>query len=162
MTEKGEIGMKIGQIKKIVTVSFTRMGFTLIEIMVVVFIIGMLLAIIAPRLIGRTDDARVIEAKAQIKNFETALKLFKIDNGFFPSTDQGLEALIEKPSIGKIPENYRQRGYLEKKKIKPDPWGSPYVYISPGTQDDYDIISYGADGRPGGERYDADITNQDI
>lgn len=137
-------------------------GFTLIEIMVVIVILGILAAIVAPRIIGRTDDARVVEAKIQIKNFETALKLFKMDNGFYPSTEQGLEALISKPTVGRIPENYREGGYLEKKKITPDPWGNPYVYISPGIQGDYDIISYGADGRPGGEGYDADITNWDL
>lgn len=137
-------------------------GFTLIEIMVVVFIIGMLLAIVAPRLISRTDDARVVEAKAQIKNFETALKLFKIDNGFYPSTEQGLEALIAEPDIGKIPKNYKKGGYMEKRKLSLDPWDNPYAYISPGTEGDYDIVSYGADGTPGGEEYDADISNWDI
>ena len=137
-------------------------GFTLIEVMVVLFILAILAAIVAPRLISRTDDARVVEAKVQIKNFETALKLFKMDNGFYPSTGQGLEALVEKPTTGKIPENYKAGGYLEKKKITPDPWGHPYVYISPGTQGDYDIISYGADGVPGGKGYDADITNWDL
>lgn len=137
-------------------------GFTLIEVMVVLFILAILAAIIAPRLIGRTDDARVVEAKVQIRNFETALKLFKIDNGFYPSTEQGLEALVKKPSTGRIPENYREGGYLEKKKIPLDPWKNPYIYISPGTQGDYDIISYGADGLPGGEGYDADITNRDL
>jgi len=144
------------------TVNFLRAGFTLIEIMVVVFIIGILLAIVAPKIVGRTDQARVIKAKADIKNFETALKLFKIDNGFYPSTEQGLEALISAPTTGKIPKNYKEGGYLEKKKITPDPWGNPYVYISPGLQDDYDIISYGADGEPGGEGYDADISSSDI
>jgi general secretion pathway protein G len=138
-----------------------RAGFTLIEIMVVVFIIGILLAIVAPKLVSRTDDARLVEAKAQIKNFETALKLFKIDNGFYPSTEQGLESLISIPSSGQIPKNYKKTGYLEKKKIAQDPWGNPYVYISPGMESEYDIISYGADGIPGGEDYDADITNWD-
>jgi general secretion pathway protein G len=85
-----------------------------------------------------------------------------MDNGFYPSTEQGLEALIEKPTTGRIPKNYREGGYLEKKKITPDPWGNPYIYISPGTQGDYDIISYGADGVPGGEGFDADITNWDL
>jgi general secretion pathway protein G len=166
---KGAIKMKIRQITnfKICNLQFAicnskRKGFTLIEIMVVVFIIGILLAIVAPRLISRTDDARVIKAKAQIKNFETALKLFKIDNGFYPSTEQGLEALVSEPSTGKIPKNYRHGGYLEQKKITLDSWGNPYVYISPGIQDDYDIICYGADGAPGGDGYDADITNWDM
>jgi general secretion pathway protein G len=166
---KGAIKMKIRQIKNSRIFNFTfyilhsRMaGFTLIEIMVVVFIIGLLLAIVAPRLISRTDEARVVKAKAQIKNFDTALKLFKIDNGFYPSTEQGLEALISEPTTGKIPQNYKKRGYLETRRIKPDPWGNPYVYISPGIQDDYDIICYGADGISGGEGYDADIANWDI
>jgi len=137
-------------------------GFTLIELMVVIVILGILAAIIAPRLVGRTDDARVTQAKIQIKNFETALKLFKMDNGFYPSTEQGLEALIRKPTIGRIPKHYREGGYLEKRKLTPDPWGNPYVYICPGANGDYDIISYGADGKPGGEGYDADITNWDL
>lgn len=136
-----------------------RAGFTLIEVMVVVVILGILAAIIAPRLIGRTDDAKVAQAKIQTKNFETALKLFKMDNGFYPSTEQGLEALIKEPEIGQIPKHFRKGGYLEKKGIPPDPWDNAYAYISPGTDNDYEIISYGADGEPGGEGYDADITN---
>ena len=137
-------------------------GFTLIEVMVVVVILGILAAIIAPRLIGRTDDAKVAQAKIQTKNFETALKLFKMDNGFYPSTEQGLEALIKEPEIGQIPKHYRKGGYLEKKGIPTDPWDNAYVYISPGTDNDYDIISYGADREPGGEGYNADITNWDM
>jgi general secretion pathway protein G len=136
-------------------------GFTLIEVMVVVIILGILAAIIAPRLVGRTDDARVTQALVQIKNFETALKLFKMDNGFYPSTEQGLKALVEKPSTGRIPGNYRKGAYLEKKTVVPDPWGNEYEYISPGAESDYDIISFGADGEPGGEDYDRDITNWD-
>ncbi len=139
-----------------------RGGFTVIEIIIVLFILGLLAAIVGPKLIGRTDDARVVEAKVQIKNFETALKLFKMDNGFYPSTEQGLEALISEPTIGQIPKNYRQGGYLEKKRITPDPWGNAYVYISPGMEGDYDIISYGADSELGGEGYDVDITNWDM
>ncbi|MFN3740421.1 MAG: type II secretion system major pseudopilin GspG [Thermodesulfovibrionales bacterium] len=137
-------------------------GFTLIEVLVVIFILSILAAIVAPKIIGRTDDARIAEAKLQIKNFETALKLFKLDNGFYPSTEQGLEALITKPSTGRIPPNYREGGYLEQKKIPLDPWGNPYVYLCPGIQGDYDIISYGADGKEGGEGKDADITNWNI
>jgi len=134
-------------------------GFTLLEIIVVVFILGLLAALVAPRLMGRTDDARVAEAKVQIRNFETALKLFKLDNGFYPETSQGLDALVKKPTTGRIPQNYREGGYLEQGKIPLDPWGNPYVYVSPGLHGDYDIISYGADGKEGGEGYDRDITN---
>lgn len=140
----------------------TAQGFTLIEVMVVVIILGILAAIIAPRLIGRTDDARVTQARIQIKNFETSLKLFRMDNGFYPSTDQGLRALVNKPTTGRIPDNYRERGYLEKKAIVADPWGNEYIYISPGTEGDYDIICYGADGEAGGEGYAKDITNWDL
>jgi general secretion pathway protein G len=137
-------------------------GFTLFEILVVVFIIGILAAIVAPRIIGRTDDAKIADAKLQIKNFETALKLFKLDNGFYPSTEQGLESLIEPPAIGKIPRKYREGGYLEQKKIPLDPWGNPYVFLSPGLYGDYDIISYGADGKEGGEKTDEDIKSWDM
>ena len=134
-------------------------GFTLLEIIVVVFILSILAAIVAPKIIGRTDDARIAEAKVQIKNFETALKLFKLDNGFYPSTEQGLEALIEQPMTGKIPLKYREGGYLEQKTIPLDPWKNPYLYISPGVYGDFDLICYGADGREGGEGKDADIQN---
>ena len=134
-------------------------GFTLIEIMIVVFIISILAAIVAPRLIGQSDEARIAQAKVQIKNFETALKIFKLDNGFYPSTEQGLEALIEQPTTGKIPLKYREGGYLEQKTIPLDPWKKPYLYISPGVYGDFDLICYGADGREGGEGNDADIQN---
>ena len=134
-------------------------GFTLIEIIVVVFILSLLAAIITPRIIGRTDDARIAEAKVQIKNFETALKLFKLDNGSYPSGEQGLEALIQKPTVGRIPPQYREGGYLEQRRIPLDPWGNPYVYVSPGLHGDFDIFSYGADGKEGGEGKDADITS---
>jgi general secretion pathway protein G len=137
-------------------------GFTLLEIIVVVFILGLLAAIVAPKIIGRTDEARITQAKVQMKNFETALKLFKLDNGFYPSTEQGLDALVEKPTVGDIPQKYREGGYLEQKKIPLDPWGNPYVYISPGIQGDFDIISYGADRKEGGEDKNADIKSWDM
>ena len=137
-------------------------GFTLIELMVVMIIIGVLAALVAPRLMGKADKAKVTEAKIQIKNFETALRLYKMDNGFYPSTEQGLEALISLPTEGQIPENYKATGYLEKKVIVLDPWGNEYVYISPGELGDYDIISYGDDGLPGGENLDADLVNWDF
>jgi general secretion pathway protein G len=137
-------------------------GFTLLEIIVVVFILSLLVAIVAPKIIGRTDDARIAEAKVQVKNFETALKLFKLDNGFYPATEQGLESLIEKPTVGQIPQKYREGGYLEQRKIPFDPWNNPYIYISPGIYGDFDIFSYGADGKEGGEGKDADIKNWDM
>lgn len=132
-------------------------GFTLIELMVVIVILGILAAIIAPRIVGRIDEARVTEARVQIMNFETALKLYKLDNGAYPSTEQGLEALVSRPTVGKAAPNWREGGYLEKRSVPRDPWGNLYIYASPGQGGDYDIISYGADGARGGERYDADI-----
>lgn len=137
-------------------------GFTLLEVIIVVFILSILAAIVAPRLMGRTDDARIAEAKVQIKNLETALKLFNLDNGFYPDTQQGLEALVERPSQGRVPAKYREGGYLEQRRIPADPWSAPYVYISPGLHGDFDILSYGADGREGGEGKDADIRNWDM
>lgn len=137
-------------------------GFTLIELMVVIVILGILAAIIAPRIIGRTDEAKVTEAKVQMRNIETALKLYKLDNGVYPSSEQGLEALVSKPSAGTIPRNWREGGYLEKKKVPDDPWGNAYVYASPGQSGDYDIISYGADGARGGEGFDADIESWNL
>lgn len=139
-----------------------RSGFTLLEIIVVVFILSLLAAIVAPKIIGRTDDARIAEAKVQIRNLETALKLFKMDNGFYPDTQQGLQVLVEKPSAGQIPLNYKEGGYLEQKKIPLDPWGNAYVYISPGLNGDYDLMSYGADGKEGGEGNNADIKSWDM
>lgn len=136
-------------------------GFSLIEMMVVMIIIGILAALVAPRLMQRADEARVTEARIQIKNFETALRMYKMDNGFYPSTEQGLSALVVPPLSGELPENFREGGYLEKKSLPADPWGNAYEYICPGEFSDYDILSLGADGKPGGEKYDADITNLD-
>ena len=133
-----------------------RKGFTFLEILVVVFIIGLLATIIGVSVIGRTDDARVTATRAQIQNFETALKLFKTDNGFYPDTQQGLESLIEKPTAGRLPKNYKEGGYLEQRKIPLDPWGNPYIYLSPGLHGEFDIVSYGADGKEGGAGKDAD------
>jgi len=138
---------------------YNQNGFTLLEIIVVVFILSILVALVTPRIIGHTDDARITDAKLQIKNFEMALKLFKLDNGFYPDTQQGLEALIEKPTVGQVPPKYRDGGYLEQKKIPLDPWGHPYIYLCPGLHGDFDITSYGADVKEGGEGKDADIQN---
>ncbi len=139
-----------------------RKGFTLHEIIVVVFILSLLVAIVAPKIMGKTDDAKIAGAKVQIRNFETALKMYKLDNGSYPTTDQGLEALITKPVTGQIPAAYRDGGYLEQHKIPMDPWGNPYVYLCPGAHGDFDIISFGADGKEGGEGKDADITNYNM
>jgi general secretion pathway protein G len=138
-------------------------GFTLIELMVVIVIIGILAAYIAPKFIGRTEDAKINAAKAQIRSFETGLKLFRLDNGFYPSSDQGLEALINPPSAGRGADNYKKGGYLESTKIPDDPWGTPYIYESPGSHGlDYEIISAGADGLRGGEGVNADIESWNI
>ena len=137
-------------------------GFTLLEIIVVVFILSLLVAIVAPKIIGRTDDAKIADAKIQIRNFETALKLYKLDNGSYPTTEQGLDALINKPATGQIPANYKDGGYLEQKKIPRDPWGNPYIYACPGLHGDFDIISYGASGKEGGTGKDANIVNWDM
>jgi general secretion pathway protein G len=128
-------------------------GFTLIEIMVVVFILGLLVTLVAPKIIGRTDEARRTKALADVKGIEEALHLFKLDNGFYPTTDQGLQALVTRPSNAR---NYSPEGYLDKMPV--DPWGNPYVYFSDGQ--DYIVKSYGADGQEGGEGKNADIDSR--
>lgn len=134
-------------------------GFTLIEIMVVIVILSLLAVLVGPKIIGRSDDAKIADAKVQIRNLETALKLYKLDSGNFPDTEQGLQALVSKPTTGKIPNNYKAEGYLENKTLPKDPWGADYVYLSPGEHGDYDLYSFGADGVRGGEGKNADIEN---
>lgn len=136
-----------------------KQGFSLIELMVVILILGLLIGIVGPRLIGRTDDAKVSTAKIQIEGLISALKMYKLDNGTYPSTEQGLEALVAMPQTGNVPKKWRKGGYLEKGKVPKDPWGNDYVYLFPGAHDDFDIISYGADGVAGGEEYDKDVTS---
>jgi general secretion pathway protein G len=137
-------------------------GFTLIELMVVIVILGVLAAVIAPRIIGRTDEAKVTEAMVQIRNLETALKLYKLDNGDYPSAEQGLEALVTKPSAGVIPRRWRDKGYLEGRSVPKDPWGNAFFYASPGLNGDYDLVSFGADGTRGGDGFDHDIESWDL
>ena len=136
-------------------------GFTLIEIMVVVVILAMLAALVGPKLMGRSDDAKIADAKIQIKNLETALKLYKLDNGTYPTTEQGLASLVTIPTVGVIPKNYKEGGYLESKKVPKDPWLNDFIYVSTGEHGDYDLSSYGADGVKGGEGKNADITSWD-
>jgi len=136
-----------------------RRGFTLIEIMVVIVILAMLAALVGPKLMGRADDAKVQTTRTQIGNIESALKLYKLDNGVYPTTEQGLNALVAKPTVGVIPKNYKEGGYLEKKQVPKDAWGNDYLYVSPGEHGDYDLFSYGVDGAKGGEGKNADITN---
>ena len=137
-------------------------GFTLIELMVVIVIIGILAAYIAPKLSGRTEDAKINAAKAQIRGFEIGLKLFRLDNGFYPSTDQGLESLVTRPTGGRSAEKYKEGGYLESARVPDDPWGNPYRYESPGSRFDYEITSFGADRVEGGDNENADIMSWDM
>lgn len=128
-------------------------GFTLIELMVVLVIIGVLAALIVPNVLDRADDARVTAARTDVGNLVQALKLYKLDNQRYPTAEQGLEALRTKPSAGPIPPNWKV--YVEK--LPNDPWGRPYLYANPGVKGEIDVFSYGADGQPGGEGKDADI-----
>ena len=140
----------------------TNQGFTLIELLVVILILGLLAGIVGPRLFGHTEEAKLTKARVQIENLSSALKMYKIDNDQYPSTEQGLEALVSEPQTGNIPKKWKKGGYLAKKQIPKDPWGNDYVYLSPGAHDDFDIISYGADGQPGGEDANKDINSWDI
>lgn len=137
-------------------------GFTLIELMVVIVILGILAGLIVPRIMSRPEEARQAKARIQIESLETAIKLYKLDNGSYPSTEQGLQALVEPPAVGTLPGKWREGGYLEKGKVPKDPWDNEYVYLCPGMYDDYDIISYGADGEPDGEGKNRDITSWDV
>jgi len=128
-------------------------GFTLIELMVVLVIIGLLAALIVPNVLDRADDARVTAARTDISNLMQSLKLYKLDNQRFPTGEQGLQALVAKPTASPIPNNWKP--YLEK--LPSDPWGNPYQYVNPGVKGQVDVFSFGADGQSGGEGRDADI-----
>lgn len=135
-------------------------GFTLIEIMVVVVIMGILAALVVPKLMGRADDARIAAAKQDISTMMQALKLYKLDNQRYPTTEQGLIALINKPTSGPAANGWKNGGYLDK--LPKDPWGYPYQYLSPGIKGEVDIFTLGADGQPGGSGNDADIGSWEI
>ncbi|MFC1884869.1 type II secretion system major pseudopilin GspG [Thermodesulfobacteriota bacterium] len=135
-------------------------GFTLLEILIVVAILGILAGFVAVRVMDRPGEARTTKAMVEIETLEKALKLYKMDNGFYPSTDQGLSALISKPTTGRMPVKWREGGYLEKGMLPKDPWGREYLYMSPGVHlPDFDLWSYGLDGEEGGEKENADVTN---
>ncbi|MDC8760466.1 type II secretion system major pseudopilin GspG [Janthinobacterium fluminis] len=135
-------------------------GFTLIEIMVVVVIMGILASLVVPKLISRTGESRVAAARVDIATLMQALKLYKLDNQRYPSTEQGLQALVTKPTTGPAANGWKSGGYLEK--MPKDPWGNPYQYLSPGIKGEIDVLSLGADGQPGGSGDDADIGSWDI
>ncbi|MCJ7593905.1 MAG: type II secretion system major pseudopilin GspG [Desulfobacterales bacterium] len=137
-------------------------GFTLIEIMIVIVILGILVWQIAPRIMGKPEEAKRLKAQMDIATLETALKLYKLDNGVYPSTEQGIQALVELPSVGVLPRKWREGGYLEKGKVPLDPWDGEYIYLSPGLHGDLDLMSYGADGQPGGEDNNRDINNWEL
>ena len=137
-----------------------QQGLTLIEILVVVVILGILATFVVPRILDKPDEARRTKAALDIRGLEEALNLFRLDNGFYPTTEQGLAALVVRPDIGRIPQKYPDGGYL--RKIPKDPWGGDYVFISPGIHGEFDIICYGADLAPGGEGKNADIYSWEI
>ena len=143
-------------------IRFDSRGFTLIELMVVIIILGVLAIYIGPKIMGRPEEAKQVKARVDISALETALKLYKLDNGVYPGTDQGLQALVDKPETGNVPRKWRDGGYLEKSRVPKDPWGNEFVYLSPGAHGDFDIISYGSDGAPGGEGQNKDINSWEI
>jgi general secretion pathway protein G len=135
-------------------------GFTLIEVMVVVVILSILAAIVIPRIMDRPDQARIVKAKQDIRALESALNLYRLDNFSYPTTEQGLEALIEQPTIPPEPANWKSGGYVDR--LPKDPWGNDYQYLSPGENGAVDLYSLGADAQPGGEEANTDITNWEL
>lgn len=133
----------------------TQSGFTLIEILVVITILAILAGLLVPRVMDRPDQARVVAAKNDIRAIQSAINLYRLDSGVYPSTDQGLMALVQRPESGNIPRNWKQGGYLDR--MPKDPWGNDYQYLYPGVHGEVDIFSFGADGQAGGEGYAADI-----
>ncbi len=132
-------------------------GFTLIEIMVVIVILGILAAMIVPKVMSRPDEARVVAARQDIAALMQALKLYRLDNKRYPTSEQSLQALVARPNQAPVPDNWKGGGYVERLPL--DPWGKSYQYLNPGLHGEVDVFSYGADGAPGGEGFDADIGN---
>jgi general secretion pathway protein G len=135
-------------------------GFTLVEVLVVIVILGILAALVVPRVLERPDEARVIAAKNDIASILQALKLYRLDSGRYPTSEQGLAALVSKPTVAPIPPNWKSNGYLER--LPKDPWGNPYQYLNPGLRGEIDVFSYGADGAAGGTGFDADVGSWDL
>jgi general secretion pathway protein G len=133
----------------------TQSGFTLIEILVVITILAILAGLLVPRVMDRPDQARVVAAKNDIRAIQSAINLYRLDSGVYPSTDQGLMALVQRPESGNIPRNWKQGGYLDR--MPKDPWGNDYQYLYPGVHSEVDIFSFGSDGQAGGEGYAADV-----
>ena len=143
-------------------VSNVRSGFTLIEVMVVMVILATIAVFVVPKFMDEPKRAQRVKAQVTISRFETALKTYYLDNGFYPTTDQGLEALVAEPNTDPVPAKWRKGGYLEKGKVPRDPWDNDYIYLSPGLHGEFDIISYGQDRVEGGEEWDADIESWNL
>jgi general secretion pathway protein G len=133
----------------------SQAGFTLIEVMVVVAILAILAALIVPKVMSRPDEARIVAAKQDISTITQALKLYRLDNLRYPTSEQGLASLVTRPTLAPVPANWKAAGYLER--LPKDPWGNPYQYLNPGLHGEIDVFSFGADGIAGGEGIDADI-----
>ena len=137
-----------------------QLGFTLLEVMVVVVILSILAVLVVPKIISRPEEARVVAAKQDIASLMQALRLYRLDNHVYPTTEQGLQALVTKPASAPIPPNWKAGGYIER--LPRDPWGNPYQYLNPGLHGEIDVFSFGADGAPGGEGNDADIGSWEL
>lgn len=139
------------------TLAKRHAGFTLIEVMVVIVILGILAALVVPKVMSRPDEARIVAAKQDIGSLLQALKLYRLDNRRYPTGDQGLQALVSKPQQAPVPDGWKAGGYIERLPL--DPWGQPYQYLNPGLHGEIDVFSFGADGAAGGEGNDADVGN---
>lgn len=138
-------------------------GFTLLEILIVITILGILASLVAVKIMDRPGEARTLKARLDIQTLENAMKLFKLDNAFYPSTEQGLRSLVEAPTIGRVPGKWREGGYIEKGVLPKDPWDNDYLYLSPGVHNrNFDLWSYGGDGEDGGEGEDKDVSNWEV